>query len=171
MKLKNVGMAAIATVITIAAITAANTFLGQEMTMFICCVVAVFFFFLTAERAKPEREVKVEVATKRVTLDDFRYCLKHGFFDADRLWEELMDLDDLKFRDYAELSPEQQVMKSEENELRTRLVSTIDFVRSDDFKKWTKEKREQMLEQLGGMVIYHSALLTRCAEDGCIIVE
>ena len=72
-------------------------------------------------------------------------------------------------KQYADLTPEQQVMKGEENALRIRLTETLNFLGSDDFKAWPQEKKIPLLRQVGAMFLYHRILLNRCLAEKIII--
>lgn len=71
--------------------------------------------------------------------------------------------------EFAELTPMQQVMKSEENSLRCRLRETIKFRKSSAFSKWKEDRQLRLTLQLGAMIMYHNILVARCLKDGVLI--
>lgn len=168
--------ALLATIITIAILIAANTFLGPYMTNAVILVLMVFVLALSLsikdwKKPAAAHNVKVSVHNMEISPSAIKdFLATHT--NVPKLKETLAEMSAvIKLKDFADLNAEQQVMKSEENALRTRLTSTVDFVLSNDFKAWSEEKKRALLIQLGAMVIYHSTLLNRCKNEGMLTNE
>ena len=69
---------------------------------------------------------------------------------------------------YEGLKPELQVMKSEKSAIHARLRETSKFLKSDEFKSWTLEKRVALYRQAGAMTLYLSCLMSRCLAEGVL---
>lgn len=168
--------ALLATIITIAILIAANTFLGPYITNAVILVLMVFVLALSLsikdwKKPAAAHNVKVSVHNMEISPSAIKNFLA-THTNVPQLKETLAEMNAvIKLKDFADLNAEQQVMKSEENALRTRLTSTVDFVLSNDFKAWSEEKKRALLIQLGAMVIYHSALLNRCKNEGMLANE
>lgn len=168
--------ALLATIITIAILIAANTFLGPYITNAVILVLMVFVLALSLsikDWKKPAAAHNVNVSVHNMEISPSAikdFLAKHT--NVPQLKETLAEMNAvIKLKDFADLNAEQQVMKSEENALRTRLTSTVDFVLSNDFKAWSEYKKRALLIQLGAMVIYHSTLLNRCKNEGMLANE
>lgn len=176
--------ALLATIVTIAIIFVAHTF-GLYLTnnvllflLFLLVLLILMEFILVLNLSVKEgkklaaaHNVKVSIHKMAISPSAIKdFLATHT--NVPQLKETLAEMNAvLKLKEFAELNAEQQVMKSEENALRTRLTSTVDFVLSNDFKAWSEEKKRALLIQLGAMVIYHSTLLNRCKNEGMLTNE
>ena len=69
--------------------------------------------------------------------------------------------DNYEFKDYKVLKPKHQVMKSEEGELRQRLVETARVLN----KGYNEEDDYLLVMQYNGMTAYHKALFCRLVHE------
>jgi len=117
---------------------------------------------------KNERELSVKIEKEDIGAD--------GIMDYMKLGGRRIDMGYLKYLKpeseqptYANLTPAQQVMKSEESALRARVKETVRFRDSDAFKGWDDGRQNALLSQLGAMVLYHCILLSRCIQEGVLL--
>ena len=156
-------------IVVIVALTVSNHYLGQmwtEAILLILLLITVVFGMQIRDSKKREISVKIEKDDVN-TRDVLEYLDKMG---------SSADMDYIKkFKPeseqptYAQLTPAQQVMKSEEGAIRARVAETIRFRDSDAFKSWGADKQVPLLDQLGAMVLYHWCLLARCEREGVLL--
>lgn len=151
------------------AVATSNRYIGSLWTdaiLLILILIAIAFALQLGLHKK--REIAVKIGKEDIDIDGvLAYVLGIGTkTDMDYI-EDLKP--DNEQPTYAQLTPAQQVMKSEENAIRARVAETIRFRNSEAFKAWEVGKQHNLLKQLGAMVLYHCCLLARCEREGVLL--
>ena len=169
MKLKSSLKALLAALISIAIIVIANHFFGQFLTHAAVLVMMVFvlFFMLFSEKEKGKKDFKVVVKKMEVNAEGVQAFIQH--IATPKSLSVVQKVNDFIQTPYADLDPEAQVMKSEENALRVRLIETLKFLDTDTFKQWPEGKKDLLRQQAGAMLLYHGTLVSRCYDAGVLV--
>lgn len=151
------------------ALEASNRYIGMEWTnaiLLILMLIAIVFQLQLSLHKK--REISVKIKKEDIDIAGTLEFMGElgGRIDMDYL-EDLRP--ESEQPTYAQLTPAQQVMKSEENAIRARVAETIRFRNSEAFKAWEEGKQLALLKQLGAMVLYHWCLLARCEIGGVLL--
>ena len=161
--------------IVLVAVATSNRYLGSLWTdaiLLILILIAIAFAMRLGLHKKGEIKVKIETADEEEELDD-RFHSTMNFLQIYGTFTELSYMQTMKPAKeqpaYAQLTPAQQVMKSEESELRARLMETIRFRNSEEFKQWNEGRQAALCRQIGAMTLYHSTLIARCIQDGVLL--
>lgn len=151
------------------ALEASNRYIGTEWTnaiLLILILIAIAFQLPLSLHKKHEISVKIE--KEDIDIDGvLAYALGVGYETEMDYIQKLKP--ESEQPTYAQLKPAQQVMKSEENAIRARIAETIRFRNSEAFKTWEVGKQQNLLKQLGAMVLYHWCLLARCEMEGVLL--
>ena len=153
----------------LAAVATSNYYLGSIWTdtiVLILLLIAIAFQLQLGLHKK--REISVKIGKEDIDIDGVLAYMGElgGRIDMDYI-EDLKP--DNEQPTYAQLTPAQQVMKSEESAIRARVAETIRFRDSEAFKAWEADKQVPLLKQLGAMVLYHWCLIARCEMEGVLL--
>jgi len=161
--------AAATSLVVLTAMIMSVHFIGELWTntiLLILIIICIVFSFQLGLHEKKKIELHIE--KEDIDIDGVAEFMENYGRIAKMGYMSLFKSDNEQ-PSYAELNAEQQVMKSEENELRTRLAETIKFKDSDTFKSWEEKKQNALLRQIGAMSFYHLTILTRCSIEGVLL--
>ena len=154
-------------VVVIVAVMVSEHFLGHMWTEAILLILLLTMIVFDVTRKKEKHNLSITIHKQEVTTEGILAFLEE--IGNDKAISILDKVDSCIQPPFAELNPEQQVMKSEENAIRTRLRETLKFLSSDTFKSWSDEKQMALRRQVGAMILYHGTLYNRCTDEGVLI--
>ena len=167
MNFKTILTAVIVTAISFGIIFAANTFLGKDVASLVILLSMVFMLSLQIGMRKKEKSLNVSVKKMEVNAEGVQAFIQH--IATPNSLSVVQKVNDFIQTPYADLDPEAQVMKSEENALRVRLIETLKFLDTDTFKQWPEGKKDLLRQQAGAMLLYHGTLVSRCYDAGVLV--
>lgn len=167
MNFKNILTAVIVTAISFGIIFAANSFLGKEIASLVILLSMVFLISLQIGMRKKDKALNVSIKKMEVNAEGVAAFIQH--IATPNFLSVVQKVNDFIQTPYADLDPEAQVMKSEENALRVRLIETLKFLDTDTFKQWPEGKKDLLRQQAGAMLLYHGTLVSRCYDAGVLV--